>query len=313
MKPANYSRFFSSSILRCLLIGSSIAYLLLCILPGYGVAFSDEQASPKRIIVFPLYAEEILVDLVGTDRIVYVGHQQIEDESYSPIIKYVSHIPGANWQNSDECELLQLDPDLIVLDKDLMSDYVEIFPALSQRAQFLFVDEPESIDEIKSLIMQIGDAVGERERAHEMVLILESALEDIARLVDNEHMSKRNAAYVGEYCPLWDDVIDAVGIAPLSCEHMCLFDNIEVLADWNPDIILFSPYAFDTDGSLLYFGQEYVREVASLISNNPLLTTISAVQDRNLYPLSIHSSHYVVNSIRDLLRYMDNSFPELDQ
>ena len=94
---------------------------------------------------------------------------------------------------------------------------------------------------------------------------------------------------------------------------MCLFDNIEVLADWNPDIILFSPYAFDTDGSLLYFGQEYVREVASLISNNPMLTTISAVQDRNLYPLSIHSSHYVVNSIRDLLRYMDNSFPELDQ
>ena len=72
MKPANYSRFFSSSILRCLLIGSSIAYLLLCILPGHGVAFSDEQASPKRIIVFPLYAEEILVDLVGTDRIVYV-------------------------------------------------------------------------------------------------------------------------------------------------------------------------------------------------------------------------------------------------
>lgn len=225
----------------------------------------------------------------------------------------ISHIPGANWQNSDECELLQLDPDLIVLDKDLMSDYVEIFPALSQRAEFLFVDEPESIDEIKSLIMQIGDAVGERERAHEMVLILESALEDIARLVDNEHISKRNAAYVGEYCPLWDDVIDAVGIAPLSCEHMCLFDNIEVLADWNPDIILFSPYAFDTDGSLLYFGQEYVREVASLISNNPMLTTISAVQDRNLYPLSIHSSHYVVNSIRDLLRYMDNSFPELDQ
>lgn len=168
MKPANYSRFFGSSILRCLLIGSSIVYLLLCILPGYGVAFSDEQASPKRIIVFPLYAEEILVDLVGTDRIVYVGHQQIEDESYSPIIKYVSHIPGANWQNSDECELLQLDPDLIVLDKDLMSDYVEIFPALSQRAEFLFVDEPESIDEIKSLIMQIGDAVGERERAHEI-------------------------------------------------------------------------------------------------------------------------------------------------
>lgn len=313
MKPANHSRFFSPSILRCLLFACSIAYLLLCILLGYGVAFSEEQASPKRIVVFPLYAEEILVDLVGVDRVVYVGHQQIEDGSYSPIIEYVSHIPGANWQNSDECELLQLNPDLIVLDEDLLSDYVEIYPTLSQRVEFLFVDEPESIDEIKSLIMQIGDAVGERERAHEMVLILESELEDIARSVDNEHMSKRNAAYVGEYCPLWDDVIGAAGIDPLSYDHMCLFDNIEVLGNWNPDIILFSPYALDTDGSLLSVGQEYVWEVASLISNNPMLTTISAVQDRNIYPLSIHSSHYVVNSIRDLLRYMDNSFPGLDQ
>lgn len=315
MKPANCSRFFSQSILRNLLVGCSIVYLFLCVLFGKGVAFSDEQASPERIIVFPLFAEEILVDLVGVDRIVYVGHQRIEDESYSPIIEYVSHIPGANWQNSDEYELLQLNPDLIVLEADLMSDYAEIFPSLAKKGvKFLFVGEPESIDEVKSLIMQIGDAVGESERAHEMVLILESALEDIACFVDNEHMSKRiSAAYVGEYCPLWDDVIGTAGIAPLSYEHMCHFDNIEVLENWNPDIILFDPYVFDTDGSLLSVGQGDVLEGASLISNNPKLATICAVQEGDIFPLRIHSSHYVVNSIRDLLQIMYNGHQNLSQ
>ena len=302
MKQANYSRFFNPTILH---ICCSIACLLLCVIFGNRVAFGDEQASPERIIVFPLFAEEILVDMVGVDRIVYVGHQQIKDKSYSPIIEYVSHIPGNNWQNSDECELLQLNPDLIVLDDDLMSDYAEIFPALTQKGvEFLFVGEPESIDAIKSLIMQIGCAVGENERAHEMVLSFESALKDIACFVDNEHMSNLDsAAYVGEYCPLWDDVIDAVGIAPLSDNYMCHFDNIEVLENWNPDIILFSPHVFDTDGSLLPDGQGHIGEVDSLISNNPKLAAISAVQEGNMYPLSIHSSHYVVDSIKDLLRY----------
>lgn len=313
MKPENCSRFFCLTILRNLLLGCFIACFFLC--ASFGTAFGDEQTSPERIIVFPFFAEEILVDLVGADHIVYVGHPQIEDESYSPIAKYVSHIPGANWQNSDECELLQLNPDLIVLEDDLMSDYAEIFPSLTQKGvKFLFVDEPESIDEVKALILQIGDIVGEPERAHAMVLNLESELEDIACFVDNEHMSACNsAAYVGEYSPLWDDVIGAVGIASLSYEHMCSLDNMEVLESWNPDIILFSPYAFDTDGSLLCVGQGYASEVASLISNNPELATVRAVQEGNMYPLSIHSSHYVVDSMRDLLRYMNNGYPKLNQ
>ena len=317
MKPSNGSRFFRPSISRSLLWGCFIACLLLWVLLGNGVAFSDEQASPERIIVFPLYAEEILYDLVGVDRIVYVGHQQIEDESYSPIIKCVSHIPGANWQNTGECELLELDPDLIVLEDDLMSDYAVIFPSLTQKGvRFLFVHEPESIDEIESLILQIGDVVGEPERAHEMVLNLEEELEDIAHFVDHVHMSKcSSAAYVGEYYPypLWDDVVGAVGIAPLSYEHMCYFDNIEVLENWNPDIILYDPYVFDTDGSLLPVEQGYVSNDASLIANDPKLAIISAVQEGNIFPLRIHSSHYVVDSIRDLLRYMNNGHPNPDQ
>lgn len=53
--------------------------------------------APSRIIVFPLYAAEILLDLVEPDRIVYVGHQNIEDgNAYSPTMYLTQGIPGSN-------------------------------------------------------------------------------------------------------------------------------------------------------------------------------------------------------------------------
>ena len=54
----------------------SIAFLLFLQFPAFAEHKEiPSKLGPQRIVVFPLFAEEILYELVEPERIVYVGHR----------------------------------------------------------------------------------------------------------------------------------------------------------------------------------------------------------------------------------------------
>lgn len=263
---------------------------------------------PNRIVVFPLYAEEILLDMISPERIVYVGHAYWEEGAlYSPTMPLTKSIPGANWQNSDENAIAELQPDLLILSADLESAYKcgDLFPRLLQaNTPVLFVSPPTSIQDIKSLIHTLGEAVGVPEKADEMLLHLDAELkkidEIIRRIPANDHPKavyyhawQSEFSIVAEYCAL-DAMFD------LKNDYVQLDDKR--IAAWNPDVIFFNPVWLDSDGSILQMNGQYTDDVRVNILRKPTLANTTAIKEGRVYPIHLHRSHYVAQSMMEIIQ-----------
>lgn len=308
------------TISLCIILsGTTIAY-------AGGKVESKVQISgiPQRIVVFPLFAEEMLLEMIGPDRIVYVGHEYWENaEAYTPTMELTKHIKGNYWQNSDIGEIRDLKPDLVVLLKEFFSDYTEVFPELEQaKIPVLFLDPPKTIQDIKNTLFIIGEAVSASEKAAQMAQDMEAALAQITQLVSNIPEEKRvHAIYCGIDFPYEDSeeyyyfpnnfplvariagVINASG-SDTYYEHV----SNEGLTKWDPDLITVSPFYLDTDGSLYDIGDDYLEESITYILNNQKLSGITAIRIRNVHPLSLYESQFIVKSVADLARL---AYPDL--
>lgn len=218
------------------LFSSIMGYVLCCLLLLLCYIFVPQQMSlaeciddhsnslPQRIVVFPRFAEEILFELVKPEQIIYVGHEYFkEGESYWPTMSVSRFCSGNIWQNSDEEEILSMNPDLIIFSSELQIDFSEIFPEIANSdVSLLFVDTPQNVDDIIELILLLGDTVKENERAISMVDKMTSSIDLINRIVDTapeaEHI---NVALYGEPNPFY--VINVGWVAARNLVVGCIF------------------------------------------------------------------------------------------
>ena len=118
-----------TSLITCVLY-------LLCLIYGHNASAESEHSrsntTPQRIVVFPLYAEEILFELVEPERIVYVGHRFVESGiGVWPTMEACRNVKGECWQKTSEEEILTLRPDLLIFGAALQDEFDEIFPLLA--------------------------------------------------------------------------------------------------------------------------------------------------------------------------------------
>lgn len=270
---------------------------------------SFQQSQPHRIVVFPLYAEEILLDMIGPERIVYVGHEYWEEgSSYSPTMPLTQDIPGAPWQNSDENFIAKLAPDLLIFSAELEDAYQngDLFPILHQKnISVLFVSPPTNIQDIELLIHTLGEAVDASKEANRMLQEMDAELLKIEAIVNatSENNTPKVIYYapwqaeynlLSEYCRLNTMFEEKTDYIPL---------NNQQIAEWNPDIILFNPVWLDTDGSILGIDPQYAEDVRLNLLNNSDLANTTAIKEGRVYPINLHSSHYVVHSLWELISY----------
>lgn len=269
---------------------------------------APQPEKPMRIVVFPLFAEEILLDMIGPERIVYVGHKYWENgEGYSPTMPLTKNIPGRNWQNSDEEHILSLNPDLIILEESLIDVYIDnsLYPLLA-RAQIpvFFVRWPDDIQGTMNNILLLGDAVHAPRKARQMVDIMKNELMEIK----NALLSLPTTAHMkAVYYEVWQEefslMADICALSSLYWGNSFVKRDDAQIADWNPDIIFFQPTQLDTDGSILSVDESYAQHKADYILNNPALIRTSAVKKSSIYPINLHSSHYIIDSIKEIIRY----------
>lgn len=298
----NMKARYTKSILFGML---SIAFLLFLQFPAFAEHKGiPSKLGPQRIVVFPLFAEEILYELVEPERIVYVGHRYDEAGiDYWPTMSISRNAAGANWQNSGDEDLLALHPDLLIFSGFQEDEYEEIFPCLAAaETPTLFLDEPSSIDEIADSIMLLGNTVHEPERASSMVDKLRSSMDCVSKLVAElpENEIKTVALY-GEPSHFFN-------IATTSCRIRGIYcPDEKALTDINPDIIVLLPSCSDA-GFLLAIGKDYVNEIIDALISDTSLSSLAAITSNSIYVVNFYGSQYVSDSVMMLLKL---AYPEL--
>ena len=158
----------------------------ICVFTPWIASADCSNAPPQRIVVFPLYAEEIIYGLVEPERIIYVGHHYAESgiDDWPTMIKS-QQAAGECWENSDEEEILSLNPDLLILDSYLQDNFEEDFPAFfHSTVPTLFLDSPKSIDDIIHLIILLGDIVQKPDATLSMVNEMISSMSSIREVAN---------------------------------------------------------------------------------------------------------------------------------
>ncbi len=294
-----------------------------------GEAQSQTHATPQRIVVFPLFAEEMLLEMIGPERIVYVGHKNFENgEGYSPMMELAKDIEGRYWNMTIDETILALNPDLIVLEEDFLRDYAEIWPDLYQaNIPFVFLDSPKTIDDVRDVLIDLGEIVGTPEKAAQMSEDMEADLAHITENVSTVPEEKRK--HVFHYVYHTNDYASAEEEASTAFYRQSLFTMVANAAgiiaegpdtdDWadgepeewlvrtNPDIITFDYGQYDTDGSLYDISGQYHDAFINDLLTNPKLSNVTAIKNRAIYPLRLFQSQLIVHSVEELawLAYPD--------
>ena len=108
--------------------------------------------SPQRIVVLPLFAEEMLLEMIGPERIVGVGHEYFENgEAISPTMALTEYIQVLTIDDTEG--VLAVKPDLVVLWEMVSNEnnyYREaLLPELEHAGvPVLFVETPTDFDEV---------------------------------------------------------------------------------------------------------------------------------------------------------------------
>lgn len=274
--------------------------------------------TPQRIVVLPLFAEEMLLDMIGPDRIVGIGHEYYENgEAYSPTMALTEHIQGG-LSIYDAENILNLEPDLVVLYRGNFYGYETLLPELEQAGiPALSVDVPQDFDEIINALMMLGKVVGAEEKAAQMVEDVETSLAQLAQIVSTIPKDERiRATYYCDYSPsqIFGVIADAANVISdrgtvfIHRHYDYLEVSAQLLAEWNPDLILISPVSTDTDGYLLDVSKDYVDWYTNYFYDNPDYSGVAAIQNRNVHPLSLHNSQYMVQSAMELVQL---AYPDL--
>ena len=296
--------------------------------------------SPQRIVVFPLFSEEMLLEMVGPERIVYVGHEYFDNgEGYSPTMDLTKNIDGRYWDMSVDERIIAHNPDLIVLEEGFFCDYMEIWPQLYRaRIPFLFLDTPETIEDIRDVLLALGAEVGESEKATQMVEDMDAGLAQITEIVSS--IPEEERARVFHYVYYTDDyrgkdedayatwhrqnsfamTARASGVIAEGpdTEAWIIGGPEERLLEANPNIITFEYVHYDTNGSISDVAgpnnDKNINNTINALLTNPALADVPAIKNRAIYPIRLCESQFIVQSAQELAQLAyPHLFPEKDK
>ncbi len=253
----------------------------------------------------------MLLEMIGPERIVGVGHDYYENgEVISPTMALTKDMRH-EMDIYDEETILDTTPDLVLLYKANFGAYETLLPALEQAGiPYLFVDVPQDFEEVTASLTMLGDIVGAPEQTARMVRDFETKRARLAQIVSAIPKNERvRATYYRNYSPssTFDVIAEAANVISdrgnvfVSKPYYQEIDD-HLLSEWNPALIAFAPYSADTDGYVLDYSQDYVDGRTASLLEMPGLLAVSAIQNRNVHPLSIHNSQYMVQSAMDLAK-----------
>lgn len=266
---------------------------------GYETKFTKK---PHRIISMSISTDEILMELVETDRIIALS-RLVDDPGISNIVEEAKKI-GARVDGRSPEAIMALQPDLI-----LIPDFVKIETINSLRDMGLNVyvyKTPNSLAEVKSCIIMLGVAVGEKEAAERIVKKMDNRLNYIREKIgDIPYEQQRRVVFMrpngAYYSPQasFNDVCKYAKVRNALAElnyQRPVYVGPEEIVRLNPEAFLIAAWNYD--------GQHAPENMKQGILNNPGYQTTSAVKSGTVYILPAKNlmcvSQYLIEAIEYL-------------
>ncbi len=257
------------------------------------------NAKPQRIVSMTLGTDEILLDLVGPERLIAVTYLAA-DATTSNIAERpeLAQIPNVIQPNPSPEQIIALEPDLVFV--ATFTDSTMIQQLRDAGLPVFAVGFFSSIEAMQQNILTIGDLVGEPEKAAAMVDEMNARLQAIAEAVAGKEKPSvlylASDGWVAGSGTTVDDIIVRAGGVNAAAD---LVDwnqvSEEVIIQMDPDYVILSPYVTD---------EEFI--------NNPVFANLKAVQQGHVMAISdaymSATSQYIVRGVEEVARFL---YPEL--
>lgn len=257
----------------------------------------DFKEKPKRIVSLFPSSDEILFSMVDHSRILALS-SWARDPIFSNITDKAKEI---SLVASNSPEFLMKNKADLVITRDDMGQKPEMLKSLNDMGIPVYVfDGPQSINGIKQLITKIGEAVGEKAKAKNMVDDMDAKLADIRKETGNIPPEQQKKAVfwsargiIGGKGTLVNDILKQAQVKDI-LEDVKVRGPVskEMVITANPDYIIvigFDPRGGNTSSK--------VKEILSDRS----FANVNAVKNKNvvLMPIKYTScnSQYVVESV----------------
>jgi iron complex transport system substrate-binding protein len=259
------------------------------------------SAKPQRIVSVTLGTDEILLDLVGPDRLVGVTYLA-SDATTSNIADRpeLAQVPNVIEANPSPEQIIALEPDLVFV--ATFTDTAVIQQLKDAGLPVFAVGFFSSIEAMQENILTIGELVGEPEKAQQMVDQMDADLQAVAEAVAGAGGEKPTVLYlassgwVAGSATTTDDIITRAGGINTATD---LVDwnqvSEEAIIEMDPDYVILSPYVTE---------DEFIA--------NPVYANLKAVQEGHVLAISdaymSATSQYIVRGVEEVAHFL---YPEL--
>lgn len=274
--------------------------------PSFSVSATDAMgnqvdltARPARIISLTLGTDEILLDLVGPERLIGITYLA-SDASTSNIADRteIKRIP--NTVKADPEQIISLQPDLVFV--GTFTDKAVLDQLKGAGVKVYAVGSFNSIQAMEDNIRAIGKVVGEEAKAEEMVAGMNAALDQVAQTIARAQGEKPTVLYLANdgwaagSATTVDDIITRAGGVNAAAD-LTDWNQVsqEAIIGYDPDVVILSTYVTD---------DEFLK--------NPAYASLKAVTNGRVVALSdAHmsaTSQYIVRGVEDVARVL---YPDL--
>lgn len=267
---------------------------------------------PQRIVSLSISTDEILLGLVPTTRIAALTYLA-DDGGLSNVTEQAKAVPAKIRANAEA--VIALQPDLVIVPDWQPVEFVQTvrdagFPV------YIYT-WPNSIEEIKSVILAIARAVGEPEAGAKLVADMDNTLAEVGARVRSIPDSQRPVVVRFSLMggsdgtgTTFDDICRYAGVkngAALAGLGKNEILSKEQLVKVNPDILLMPTWD--------YTGKTDMAQFAADIRNDPALQSVQAIRRQQLVSIPerylVCTSQYIVWGVKDLASYAyPQYFPE---
>ncbi|HEY3425044.1 MAG TPA: ABC transporter substrate-binding protein [Negativicutes bacterium] len=275
---------------------------------GEGAGFRDATdhivkltQKPQRIVSLALGTDEILLGLISVERIAALTYLA-DDGGISNVAEQAKQVSVKIRANAET--IISLQPDLVVT-ADLHP--AELIQTIRDAGIPVYVYKaPSTIEEIKKVIGEVAQVLGEEARGGQLLDEMDAQLEQVAAKVRQIPAEKRLCVLRfsllgggGGTGTLFDDICHYAGVKNAAnavglTRHVILAK--EQIVAINPDIF-FVP-------SWDYTGKTDPEQYKADIQADPALQTVTAIRQKKLIIVPdrhlVCSSQYIVYGVRDI-------------
>lgn len=276
-------------------------------------------SAPKRIVILPVWASEMILNLVDTSRIAALS-PSMDSDTLTACSEQAAKV---NTRVTGEAEaIVSLNPDLVLLD-----NYSDSTGALSQALKdagekVLKLDSPMNFDEIGARLDTISAAVFAKDKGEQIKQDMNDRLSAVKEkvsavttpakvMVCEEYCGKDGTDTGSLYAYGKDSPFNAIAeeagaVNVCSAASGSAVSKETVVNDWKPDLLVVSGITYEEDDESFKPVSGDGSEMKDALQKDAVLKSLPAVQNNRMAALTEKyrrsTSQYMVNAVEELAK-----------